>query len=144
MSRLLFLNLPVAKLSTSREFFERLGFDFDDRFSDEQAACMVLSDKGFVMLLERDRFADFVTKPIADPQEATAVTVAISAESREAVDSFVDAALAAGGSAARGPQDYGFMYQRSFHDLDGHLWEVLWMDPVAAEKGPAEYAAENT
>jgi predicted lactoylglutathione lyase len=143
MSRMLFLNLPVADLPASRAFFEGLGFDFDDRFSDEQAACMSVNDQAYVMLLQRDRFADFVTKPIADANQATALTVAVSAENREAVDAFADAALAAGASAAKDPQEYGFMYQRSFHDLDGHLWEVLWMDPVAAEKGPAEYAAEN-
>jgi hypothetical protein len=104
---------------------------------------MVVSDQAFVMLLERDRFADFVTKPIADAHQATALTAAVSAESREAVDAFAEAALAAGATAAKQPQEYGFMYQRSFHDLDGHLWEVMWMDPVAAEKGPAEYMAEN-
>jgi hypothetical protein len=143
MSRLLFLNLPVVDLPASRAFFDALGFGFDERFCDEQAACMVVSDQAFVMLLERDRFADFVTKPIADAHQATALTAAVSAESREAVDAFAEAALAAGATAAKQPQEYGFMYQRSFHDLDGHLWEVMWMDPVAAEKGPAEYMAEN-
>ena len=140
MSRLLFLNLPVAHLSASRAFFDTLGFRFDERFSDEQAACMIVSDQAFVMLLERDRFADFVTRPIADAHQATALTVAIGADSREAVDAFAETALTAGATAAKDPQDYGFMYQRSFHDLDGHLWEVMWMDPVAAEKGPEAYA----
>jgi predicted lactoylglutathione lyase len=143
MSRLLFLNLPVADLPASREFFAGLGFEFDEKFCDEGAACMVISDQAYVMLLQRDRFADFVTKPVADPSEATALTIAVSAESREAVDAFADAALATGASDAKDPQDYGFMYQRSFHDLDGHLWEVAWMDPVAVEKGPAELAGEN-
>lgn len=143
MSRLLFLNLPVADLAASRTFFERLGFEFDPRFTDEQAGCMVVSEQGFVMLLQRDRFREFVTKPVADAREETALTVAVSAASRAAVDGFAAEALAAGASPARDPQDYGFMYQRSFHDLDGHLWEVLWMDPVAAEKGPAEFLAEQ-
>jgi hypothetical protein len=143
MSRLLFLNLPVADLPASRALFDALGFSFDERFCDEQAACMVVSDQAFVMLLERDRFADFVTKPLADAHQATGLTVAVSAESREAVDAFAEAALTAGATPAKDPQEYGFMYQRSFHDLDGHLWEVMWMDPVAAEKGPAEYMAEN-
>jgi hypothetical protein len=139
MSRLLFLNLPVADLSASRAFFARLGFDFDERFCDEGAGCMVVSEQAFVMLLERDRFAEFVTKPLADPAAATALTVAVSAEDREAVDSFAAAALATGATPAKQPQDYGFMYQRSFHDLDGHLWEVVWMDPVAIEKkSPAD------
>ena len=144
MSRLLFLNLPVADLSASRAFFDALGFSFDERFCDDQAACMVVSDQAYVMLLTRDRFADFVTKPVADAHESTALTVAVSAESREAVDAFADAALTAGAAPAKDPQEYGFMYQRSFQDLDGHLWEVMWMDPVAAEQGPAEYAAESS
>jgi predicted lactoylglutathione lyase len=143
MSRLLFLNLPVTDLEASREFFNRLGFEFDERFCDEGAACMVVSEQAYVMLLQRDRFADFVTKPLADAGEATALTVAVSAEDRAAVDSFAADALAGGATPAKDPQDYGFMYGRSFHDLDGHLWEVMWMDPVAAEKGPAEYMVEN-
>ena len=142
MSRLIFVNLPVRDLPASRAFFEALDFSFDDKFCDGGAACMVVSEQAWVMLLERDRFADFVTKPVADAAEATAFTVAVSAEDREAVDAFAEAALAAGAAPAKDPQEYGFMYQRSFHDLDGHLWEVMWMDPVAAEKGPAEYGAE--
>jgi len=134
MSRLLFLNLPVAHLPASREFFGGLGFGFDERFCDDQAACMVVSDQAYVMLLQRDRFADFVTKPVADANEATALTVAVSAEDREAVDTLADGALAAGAAPCKDPQDYGFMYQRSFHDLDGHLWEIMWMDPVEEEQ----------
>jgi len=143
MSRLLFLNLPVADLPASRAFFDTLGFSFDEKFCDEQAACMVVSDQAYVMLLQRDRFAEFVAKPLANARQATALTVAVSAESREAVDAFAETALTAGATPAKDPQEYGFMYQRSFHDLDGHLWEVMWMDPVAAEQGPAEYMAEN-
>jgi predicted lactoylglutathione lyase len=143
MSRLLFLNLPVADLSASREFFAALGFEFNEKFCDDGAVCMIVSDQAYVMLLQRDRFAEFVTKPVADATEATALTVAISADDREAVDALAETALAAGAGAAKDPQDYGFMYQRSFHDLDGHLWEVAWMDPVAVEKGPTEFAAEN-
>ena len=143
MSRLLFLNLPVADLAASRHFFSRLGFEFDERFCDESATCMVVSEQAYVMLLQRQRFAEFVSRPVADPATATALTVAVSAESRDAVDAFAAAALAAGAAPAKEPQDYGFMYGRSFHDLDGHLWEVMWMDPVAAEKGPAEYMAET-
>jgi uncharacterized protein len=143
MSRLLFLNLPVKDPTASREFFEELGFEFNDKFCDEGALCMIVSEQAYVMLLERDRFAEFVTKPVADPTSETALTVAISAEDRDAVDAFAEQALTAGASGAKDPQDYGFMYQRSFHDIDGHLWEVTWMDPVAVEKGPAEFAAEN-
>lgn len=144
MSRLLFLNLPVADLPASRSFFDSLGFAFDERFCDDQAACMVVSDQAYVMLLQRDRFADFVTKPVADAHDATALTVAVSAESRDTVDEFSETATAAGAAPAKDPQDYGFMYQRSFHDLDGHLWEVLWMDPVAAEQGPPEVSQTTT
>jgi len=140
MSRLLFLNLPVADLGASRAFFAELGFGFNEKFCDEGAACMVVSDQAYVMLLQRERFADFVTKPLADAAKETALTACVSAESREEVDSLAAAAIAAGAGTAKDPQDYGFMYQRSFHDLDGHLWEIAWMDPVAVEKGPAEFA----
>jgi uncharacterized protein len=143
MSRMLFLNIPVSDLPASREFFGELGFDFDERFCDDQAACMVVSDQAFVMLLQRDRFADFVTKPVADANDATALTVAVSTDDREAVDAFADKALAAGATPCKDAQDYGFMYQRSFHDLDGHLWEVMWMDAVAAAKGPEAFMAQN-
>lgn len=144
MSRILFLNLPVSDLPASREFFGRLGFEFDERFCDEQAVCMVVSEQAYVMLLERSRFADFVTRPVAEAAEATALTVAISAESREAVDAFAETAWDAGATTAKDPQDYGFMYQRSFHDLDGHLWEVMWMDPVAVEMGPEAFMAQQS
>lgn len=131
MSRVLFLHLPVADLAASREFFAGLGFEFDRRLADEHAACMLVSEQAYVMLLARERFAEFVTKPVARASEATALTVAVSAASRAAVDAFAEAALAAGATVAKEPQDHGFMYGRSFHDLDGHLWEVIWMDPFA-------------
>jgi predicted lactoylglutathione lyase len=143
MSRILFLNLPVADVDASRRFFGGLGFEFNEKFCDDQAICMIVSDQAFVMLLQRDRFADFVVKPVADAGEQTALTVAVSADDRAAVDSLADDALAAGATPCKDPQDYGFMYQRSFHDLDGHLWEVMWMDPVAAEQGPEAFMAEN-
>lgn len=143
MSRLLFLNLPVADLPASRAFFEQLGFEFNEKFCDDGAVCMIVSDKAYVMLLARERFAEFVTKPVADADQASALTVAISADDREAVDAFVERALAAGAGTAKEPQDYGFMYQRSFHDLDGHHWEVAWMDPVAVAEGPSEFAEAN-
>lgn len=142
MSRLLFLNLPVADLAAARVFFGALGFDFNEKFCDQGAACMVVSERAYVMLLRRDRFAEFVTKPLANSAETTGLTVCVSAESRAEVDSLADAAGEAGAGAAKGPQDYGFMYQRSFHDLDGHLWEIAWMDPVAVEKAPAGLAAD--
>ncbi|HEY2055998.1 MAG TPA: VOC family protein [Solirubrobacterales bacterium] len=143
MPRLLFLSLPVVDLTASRTFFAALGFEFNEKFCDEGAACMVVSEQAYVMLLQRDRFAEFVTKPVADADEATALTACVSAASRAEVDSLAAAAEAAGARAAKERQDYGFMYQRSFHDLDGHLWEIAWMDPVAVEKGPAEFAADS-
>ena len=142
MSRLLFLNLPVAEIGASRAFFGALGFSFNEKFCDDGVACMVVSEGAFVMLLERDRFAEFVTKPVADATAATALTTCVSADSRADVDALAEAAATAGATPAKDPQDYGFMYSRSFHDLDGHVWEVAWMDPVAVEKGPAEFAAE--
>jgi len=128
MSRLLFLNLPVADLAASCAFFAALGFSFDERFCDEGAACMLVSEQAYVMLLRRDRFAEFVTRPVADAAAETALTACISAASRAEVDALAATAAAAGATPAKDPQDFGFMYQRSFHDLDGHLWEVAWMD----------------
>jgi predicted lactoylglutathione lyase len=139
----MFLNLPVADLPASIAFFTHLGFTFDPRFTDESASCMVVSEQAYVMLLQRDRFADFVTKPVADATQTTEALVCVSAADRDGVDQFADAALAAGGTAAKDPMDHGFMYGRSFYDLDGHHWEVMWMDPAAVEAGPAEYAQQN-
>ncbi|MBF6619353.1 MAG: VOC family protein [Patulibacter sp.] len=138
--RMIFVNLPVQDLPATKEFFAKLGFGFDARFSDEHAAAMTVSDQASVMLLTRERFADFTKKPIADARETTEAIFAVSAESREEVDQLADAALAAGGAPANDPQDYGFMYGRSFQDLDGHLWEVMWMSQEAIEGGPADMA----
>jgi predicted lactoylglutathione lyase len=139
-SRLIFVNLPVKDLSASKRFFEALGFGFNEKFTDESGACMVVSEQAFVMLLAESRFADFATKPIADARTTTEAILAVSAESRDAVDAFADAALAAGGSRAGEPMDHGFMYGRSFDDLDGHHWEVMWMSAEAVESGPADMA----
>jgi hypothetical protein len=139
-SRLIFVNLPVEDVAASTAFFGKLGFGFDEKFTDDACACMVVSEQAYVMLMTEPRFADFTTKPVADARAATEAIVCVSAESRDAVDTFADAALAAGGSAAKEPMDYGFMYGRSFHDLDGHHWEVMWMSPEAVEQGPADMA----
>jgi predicted lactoylglutathione lyase len=143
MSRLLFVNLPVADLPRSRAFFTELGFEFNEKFCDEGAACLVVSEQAYVMLLQRERFAEFVTRPVADAKQEMALTVCVSAESRDAVDALAATAIAAGAGPAKDPQDYGFMYGRSFHDLDGHLWEIAWMDPVAVEQGPEAFAAQS-
>lgn len=139
-SRLIFVNLPVEDLQASVAFFGALGFEFDQRFTDDSGTCMVVSEQAYVMLLERSRFASFTPRAVADARSATEAILAVSAESREAVDAFADAALQAGASPANEPMDHGFMYGRSFHDLDGHLWEVVWMSPEAVERGPAHAA----
>jgi len=140
-SRLIFVNLSVGDLPASKKFFEALGFAFDAKFTDDSCACMVVSEQAYVMLLARERFADFTAKPIADAHGSTEAILCVSAEDRDAVDSFADAALSAGATKANEPMDHGFMYGRSFNDLDGHLWEVMWMSAEAIEQGPADMAA---
>ncbi len=136
--RLLFLNLPVTDVAASRAFFTRLGFGFDERFSDQQTACLQLSEASYVMLLERPRFADFTAKPTGDPATSTTALLCVSAADREGVDAFADTALAAGAAPAKEPLDHGFMYGRSFFDLDGHHWEVMWMSDAAVEPAGQE------
>ena len=129
--RMLFVNLPVQDLSASSAFFTELGFTFDERFSDDKATCLVLSDQAYVMLLVRPFFAGFTTKQVADPATHTGAILAVSATSRRDVDGLVDRALELGGTVAKEAQDQGFMYGRSFYDLDGHAWEVIWMEQEA-------------
>ena len=133
-SRKVFINLPVADLDRSVGFFTELGFTFDPQFTDEQATCMNLSDEAFVMLLVTDRFKDFTKKDISDATGSTEVILAVSAESRDEVDELVGKALAAGGQPSNDKMDLGFMYGWSFQDLDGHLWEVMHMDPSAVQQ----------
>lgn len=131
MPTMIFVNLPVKDLDKSREFFGKLGYSFNDQFSDENAACLVISDTIFAMLLVEPFFQTFTKKQIADSASSTEVLIGLSAESREQVDELVDSALEAGGRVANDTNDQGFMYGRSFEDLDGHIWEVMWMDPKA-------------
>jgi predicted lactoylglutathione lyase len=138
MSRMIFVNLPVKDLDASREFFAKLGFEFDKRITDDTATGMIVNEAAYVMLLTEAKFAEFTTKPTVDATTATESIVAVSADDREGVDVFADAALEAGASRAHEPLDYGFMYSRSFYDLDGHYWEAVWMDPAALEQPPAE------
>ncbi len=133
MSRMLFANLPVRDVTATRKFFDGLGFEFNDQFCDEHTACLVVSDQAMVMLLEEPRFRDFISDDICDTSTAREVLLCVSADSREEVDSLLDRALAAGGTAWMEPQDHGFMYGRAFRDLDGHVWEVMWMDPQAIQ-----------
>jgi uncharacterized protein len=136
MSRMIFVNLPVTDLQRSRGFLEALGAVNEPKFTDETAACMTLSDSIHVMLLTHDKFSQFTPRPIADANEGSQVLLCLSSESRESVDSTVERAVAAGGTADPSPkQDYGVMYGRSIADPDGHIWEIMWMDPAAAERG---------
>jgi len=130
--KMIFVNLPVVDLAAARAFYEAIGATNNPQFTDETAACMVFSDTIHVMLLTHDKFAQFTPKPIADSHRTSEVLIAISADSREAVDEMTDAALASGGREPRERQDYGFMYSRSFEDPDGHIWEPMWMDLAAA------------
>lgn len=128
MSKLIFVNLPVADLDAAKAFYAAIGFTNNPQFTDETAACMVLSDVIHVMLLTHDKFTQFTPKRIADAHATSEVLICISEDSREGVDAITDKALAAGGKEARERQDYGFMYSRSFEDPDGHIWEPMWMD----------------
>ncbi len=139
-SRLLFVNLPVRDLAASIAFFTELGFAFDEKFTNDECGCLVISEQAYVMLLAESRFADFTTKPTADARSTTEALLCVSAEDRQGVDALAEAALAAGGAPAKEPMDHGFMYGRSFQDLDGHHWEVMWMSSEAVEQGPADMA----
>jgi uncharacterized protein len=137
MPKTIFLNLPVADLDRSVAFYEGIGATKNPQFSNDKAACMVLSDTIFVMLLTHGFYSGFTSKPIADAHASSQVLFCVSEESREAVDATVERAQSAGGSADPGPkQDHGFMYGRSFEDPDGHHWEVMWMDMSQAPPTP--------
>jgi uncharacterized protein len=140
--RTLFVNMPVADVGRSSEFFAQLGFGFNPAFTDETAACMLVGEHAFVMLLGREKFAQFSKLPAADPATHALALYCFSVSSREEVDSVSAAALAAGGSEADGAEDHGYMYSRSFFDLDGHGWQVMWMDPAALEQVPGVQGAD--
>jgi predicted lactoylglutathione lyase len=133
----IFVNLPVRDLTRSVEFFTRVGYTFDERFTDENATCMVIGEDIYAMLLVEPFFRTFTQKEIADASRTTEVIVALSADSREQVDEIVDRAFAAGASAASETNDQGFMYGRSYQDLDGHIWEIMWMDPATVQDADA-------
>lgn len=126
--QMIFANLPVRDLDASKAFFAALGYRFNPQFTDENAACMVVSDSIFVMLLVEPFFQTFTPHPVSDAHRRTEVITCLSADSRAAVDALVDKALAAGATEPMPARDYGFMYQRGFQDLDGHLWEIAFMD----------------
>jgi predicted lactoylglutathione lyase len=130
--RTLFVTLPITDLERSKAFFTALGFDFDPRMSDETGVCMPVGEQAFVMLLNRERFAEFSKLPVGDPTTHALTLFSFSVSSRDEVDAVGAAALAAGGTEAHGAEDHGFMYARAFYDLDGHGWQVMWTDPGAA------------
>lgn len=137
MATKIFVNLPVKDLDKSKQFFINIGFTINPQFTNEKAACVVISEDIFAMILREEFFKTFIpTKEIADATKSTEVLVALSADSKEKVNEMADKALAAGASTLREPEDHGFMYSRSFQDLDGHIWEVFWMDMNAAPPTP--------
>ena len=133
-SRKLFVNLPVRDLSRSMAFFAKLGFSFNPQFTDDRAACMIISDEAYVMLLAESFFRTFTKRELCDGTRQTEGLFALSCGSRAEVDELVRTAVGAGGQHAMDPMDHGFMYGWSFYDPDGHHWEVLWMDPAHIEK----------
>ena len=141
MTQMIFVNLPVADLEKSKAFYSAIGFTNEPKCTDETADDMQLIDAIVVMLLTHDKWKQFTSKAIPNAKESAQVMNALGRDSREAVDAMVEQAKAAGGTPDCNPvQDYGFMYGRSFEDLDGHIWETFWMDPAAAEAGPPDMA----
>ena len=135
MATKIFVNLPVKNLSKSIEFFTRLGYTFNPQFTDETATCMIVSEDIFIMLLTEEKFKMFTKKEIADATKSTEAIICLSADSREKVDEMINKALEAGGSTPNEKQNNEFMYGWGYQDLDGHLWEVMWMDPGAVNQG---------
>ena len=134
MSQKMFVNLPVRDLKKSMDFFKALGYSFNPQFTDETAACMVISEENYTMLLTHPKFEQFTGRAIADATKTTEVIICLSCDSRQQVDDIMNKAMAAGGTQCKPPQDYGFMYGQSFYDLDGHIWEFIWMDPSFVQK----------
>lgn len=133
MHTLIYVNLPVKDLARSREFFAALGYDFEPDFSNEQGACLILGENLYAMLLTEPFFSSFVPhKAVGDATKAAEVLICLNCSSRAEVDAQVAKAVAAGGSSPRPPQDHGFMYVHGYEDLDGHIWELMFMDASAA------------
>jgi predicted lactoylglutathione lyase len=132
MFRQMFVNLPIQDMARSQAFFKALGLNFNPRFTNEQGACLEIAENIYAMLLVKPFFQGFVQKPICDAHQSTEVILALSVDSRAMVDEVVSKAVAAGATRIPAPKDYGFMYQDGFADLDGHQWEVFWMDEAAA------------
>ena len=132
--RKMFVNLAVRDLKTSMEFFSQLGFGFDPRFTDDKAACMIISEEAYVMLLMQPFFKGFTKREPCDTSRQTEALLGLSCGSRTEVDEMVRRAIAAGGQHAMEPHDHGFMYGWSFYDPDGHHWEVFWMDESTTQQ----------
>ncbi|QIC47036.1 VOC family protein [Lysinibacillus sphaericus] len=130
-SKNIFINLPVKNLNKSTSFFQKLGFEFNQQFSDETTASMIISENIFALLMVEDRFKAFTNKKITDTTVSAEAILCLSADNREQVDQLVNKALASGGKPYSDPQDHGFMYGWGFQDLDGHIWEVVYMDEHA-------------
>ncbi|HNX51806.1 MAG TPA: VOC family protein [Thermoanaerobaculaceae bacterium] len=130
MAQQIYVNLPVRDLERSKAFFSSLGFGFNPQFTDDNAACMIVAEGIYVMLLVDRFFKTFTSKTLCDAHACTEVLVCLSCNSRKQVDQIVAKAVAAGGTAPRGPQDHGFMYGHGFEDLDGHIWELMFMEPI--------------
>lgn len=129
MARKIFVNLPVQDLKISMNFFSSLGFNFNQQFSDDTAACMIITEDIYAMLLTHAKFKEFTPNPICDATKSTEVLVCLSCDSRAAVDEMVRKAIAGGGKTYNQPQDHGFMYGHGFQDPDGHIWELIYMEP---------------
>lgn len=134
MASKIFVNLPVKDLKRSVEFFTKLGYTFNPQFTDENATCMIISDDIYAMLLVEKFFKTFTPKPVADAKASTEVLIALSQDSRAEVERIIGLAAEAGAKIFREPQDHGFMFQHAFEDLDGHIWEHMWMDPAQIQK----------
>ncbi len=132
MFRQIFVNLPIKDMARSQAFFKSLGLNFNPQFTNDQGACLEVGENFFAMLLVEPFFQGFTKLPISDAKKSTEVLIALSCDSRAEVDEIVAKAVAAGGTTPNAPQDHGFMYQHGFADLDGHQWEVFWMDMSAA------------
>jgi predicted lactoylglutathione lyase len=131
MTPMMFVNLPIENLKRSVDFYTALGFEFNPQFTSEDSTCMLVNENCFVMLLEKQRFAEFVDKEIADNTKTVSALFALSFESADAVQEFCEKAFALGARKTREPQDLGFMFSWAFEDLDGHIIEPFWMDPAA-------------
>ncbi len=136
MIKQIFVNLPVKDLDRAKRFFSALGFTFNPQFTDENATCMILGEHMYAMLLVEKFFATFLTKPMSNAHNATEVLIAIALNSRAEVDTMLHHALASGAKEPRAAQDHGWMYLRVFEDLDGHVWEVTYMDESAIPAAP--------